>query len=278
MSPLCCKPSSLVSCGPHYCCRECGRRSPGRIYSMPYGGGGGHRPGSTRLRYSRIRRFSRILSNVFAHRCPTVDNRLMKLICEADLQGPAEVFRHIRSLEARWAKRYDACAYLCVNVLNHKIPPLCRDDMAYCLGRFRMVETLHRYHGGSFPAYSWIAERLLFHVNRGDLVPYIHRLKCRRRRKTYTHRYERVLVGGAIPEDIICRPWAAGGKRVCNRPGRTQPGAGRRSNASGTRQAGPKPAGDPTTQLLSIAATELERRSRTRSESGGNSAEFELTD
>ena len=61
-------------------------------------------PHASRLRYNRARRFSRIIANTYGHRVPVLDAKLYPhLLPCTDIQS---VFRVIRSLEARWAKRY----------------------------------------------------------------------------------------------------------------------------------------------------------------------------
>ena len=178
-------------------------------------------PHASRLRYNRARRFSRIIANTYGHRVPVLDAKLYPhLLPCTDIQS---VFRVIRSLEARWAKRYDAVAWIYVNIIGGTIRPLSASNYAWCIGQFKKLEILHRYHRGSFPAYSWICEELFRQIGRTDLLVFLHKLKCRKRRRTYAELYHSVLTGKSeIPLGIIETPWETLGKsgshRTCIRP------------------------------------------------------------
>ena len=178
-------------------------------------------PHASRLRYNRARRFSRIIANTYGHRVPVLDAKLYPYLMPCtDIKS---VFRVIRSLEARWAKRYDAVAWIYVNIIGGTIKPLSASNYAWCIGQFKKLEILHRYHTGSFPAYSWICEELFRQIGRTDLLVFLHKLKCRKRRRTYDELYHSVLIGESeIPLGIIERPWEtlgkSGSRRTCIRP------------------------------------------------------------
>ena len=153
-----------------------------------------------------------------------------------------------------------ACAFICINALHHTLPPLTPQQSAYCMGRFALVERVHRVFRGSFPAYSWIAEQLLLVINRKDLVPYLHRLKCKRRRKTYQNRYGDVLRGESLPARVRCWPWPSVATVHTHLVG-TRSAGGLQSAGGGAHQfEQTRPVVDPAIQLLTTVAAEWAQR------------------
>ena len=73
-------------------------------------------------------------------------------------------------------------------LFDTKIVPLDPIHSQWAAHVFSEIEHEHKF-GETFPAYSYVIECLLKTIGRGDLVMYIHPLKCRRRRAIYKGRY-----------------------------------------------------------------------------------------
>ena len=150
---------------------------------------------ATRQPYSRSKRFARIFQNSFGRRVPTTHAFLIKAIQKARPTSPEDIFSVIYTSTDRRLKRYDALAFLSLNLLpGWEILPLRSQDIAFAEELFRSIErsyNIRLFAHSPFPAYAFIVEQILVspNVNRPDLLRYIHKLKCKRRRSLYKKLY-----------------------------------------------------------------------------------------
>ena len=148
---------------------------------------------TARVPYSRLKRFQRVFSNAFGLRVARLSPKLLQEFDRTPPLSTQDLFRQIKGFKHREMKRYDAIAFLSVQMLSHKIKPLTQGELVVANSRFRDVESTHSFCGGTFPAYSWVVERILTIINRGDLMQYVHRLKCPKRRRLYDTYYGYLL-------------------------------------------------------------------------------------
>ena len=106
----------------------------------------------------------------------------------------------MRTNKHRFAKRYDALALLSFHATGVRPPPLTLRQQQWGEYKFRDIMSIHSRVGGTFPAYSWIIERVLLGSERSDLLQFVHQLKCKHRRAVYEDRYGKVFTGQFVLE------------------------------------------------------------------------------
>ena len=168
-------------------CMGCGisHRSPIQMIPPAYDSIGP----PVRAPYSRAKRFARILSNAFGQRTPKVHSDLIKSIEACECRSPEDIYRLIRRAKPRNHKRYDSLAYLSFNLTDTPIRPLTQGEFGWCIKQFQLVLERFIKVRGTFPAYSYIVERCLLALRRDDLLRFVHKLKCKRRRRVYSGAY-----------------------------------------------------------------------------------------
>ena len=162
-------------------------------------------PCSNRAPYSRRKRFLRLLSNTYASRVSKVHTDLLKALMHHEPKQIQDIYQFIRTSKNAHFKRYDALGFLAWHLLGQRVEPLSPNQGKWADFVFRRVETRHVQVRGTFPAYSWIIEQVLTSLNRTDLLPYVHQLKCKRRRHVYMKTYGSLFT---IPSgaSIVARP------------------------------------------------------------------------
>ena len=157
-------------------------------------------PCPNRAPYSRRKRFMRLLANTFASRVSKIGPELINALITADPKSTMDIYHFIRMAKNRIFKRYDAIGYLSYHLVGTKIKPLSLTQQKWAEYIFREIQWLHGRNRGTFPAYSWILEQVLCTLGRSDLLPYVHLLKCKRRRAVYHATYGHVFKGPCEPE------------------------------------------------------------------------------
>ena len=153
-----------------------------------------------RAPYSRRKRFMRLLANTFASRVSKMGPELINALIIAAPKNTTEIYQFIRTSRNRSFKRYDAIGHLTYHLIGIKIKPLSFQQQKWAEYTFREIQWLHGRNRGTFPAYSWILEQVLRTLGRDDLIPYVHLLKCKRRRAVYNETYGHVFKGRPGPE------------------------------------------------------------------------------
>ena len=180
-----CPPAARVPDMGMFVCTLCGqahRRVIVRTFNREH-----HEPG--RQPYSRAKRFSRLLANVWGDRVSCLPRGLIELLDIRKVRTVDDILHTIRTTSVRKFKRYDALAYLSREILGNTLTPLDHGQIVRAAHIFRQVERRHLQIGGCFPAYSWVIEKFLNEIGRSDLILYLHVLKCRKRRELYELMY-----------------------------------------------------------------------------------------
>ena len=183
----CCPTRRIIrDCG-FQVCISCGTQDTCPVFIKPHA----YSRIPARAPYSRKNRFYKLLFNVWSARLPSMAHAFVKHIIEIGPNTPSEIIEVIRQSKSREYKRYDCISKLSIELLNHKVEPMDRRQVQLCMGFFQRVEIKHRAYGGVFPAYSFLLEQCFQHplILRHDLVQYLHRLKCPRRRNRYSTIY-----------------------------------------------------------------------------------------
>ena len=194
-----CPESARVNLGWIWTCRLCGKtHGMSRSTLVQY-----CTQSCTRAPYSRRKRFLRLLANTYGHRVPRVSAQLTDELHNHNITDTPRIYKFMRASKRRFAKRYDALALLTTHVSGTRPMPLSLRQLQWAGYKFRDIQTIHSSARGTFPAYSWIIEKVLECCGRSDLLQYVHKLKCRQRRAVYEHRY-----GGVFKDQYVREPRA----------------------------------------------------------------------
>ena len=166
-------------------CRRCGNSKAVQLqnvvnYAVPC---------PNRAPYSRRKRYIRLLSNTFGSRVSRLHEPIVEKLVASGPASVADIYEFIRNSRTRAFKRYDAVCILAANILDFKATPLTLPQLRWAEFVFRDIEIRHSRVKGTFPAYSWICERALQELGRSDLCQFVHRLKCKKRRRVYEKTY-----------------------------------------------------------------------------------------
>ena len=182
---MCCPHRRVVDDAGFRVCAACGQQDLCPIFIRPHA----CQLPAARPPYSRRKRFQKLLHNAWSARLPSMRDDFVKYIQKHAPKTPQRIIELIRTANRREFKRYDCISRLSIEFLGHRPRPLTPCQISECMGIFQRVEIVHRRARGVFPAYSFLIELCLVKVGRPDLIQYIHRLKCPRRRSTYLKLY-----------------------------------------------------------------------------------------
>ena len=198
-------------------CRQCGVAmgpSVPRVYHTGFAC-------DNRQPYCRRRRFLRLLANCFGERCPKLSDDLIQLLQggppqatpspQPPVRSTQDIFDRIRKSTNKTCKRYDSLAHLSRCLLHQSVPPLTEGQLYFAKCCFDKLEHAHHHQfmvrgKVTFPAYAWICEKVCLACGRTDLFQYIHRLKCKKRRREYHSLYGHCFSGSRtalLPELVF---------------------------------------------------------------------------
>ena len=140
--------------------------------------------------YTRRKRFRKYLMRANRHQSantvpPETWEHLMKF---APFQNPGELHRCLKSAKHLKRKCYDSmplmCSHLCVGV----VPTLTSREIKQALQCFDVIDQSIHESGETMVSYLFCLEFILKRIGRGDLLPYVNRIKCAKRRQLYEER------------------------------------------------------------------------------------------
>jgi len=146
--------------------------------------------------YTRLKRFKKYL-----HRAGRAQSQssIPKDTWDFLLQGapyraPANIVRRLKKAPKHIRKKcYDSLPllthHLCPNVT---VPTLGEKDKARALAAFKELDAAYS-DGEPFVSYLYALEYILVHIGRGDMLPFINKISCKKRRLAYQHRLSRVF-------------------------------------------------------------------------------------
>lgn len=173
-------------------CMYCGTSVPGLISD--------HNPYVLRDRivaqttYTRRKRFRKYLHRANrAQSASTVPCETWEYLMErGPYQNPGQVHRALKAAKHLKRKCYDSlpllCTYLCDGL---KVPRLTEPDLANAMRLFDIID--RRLARDSMISYLYCLEYILAKIGRSDMLHYINRIKCSKRRGRYKERLDRLF-------------------------------------------------------------------------------------
>ena len=148
--------------------------------------------------YTRMKRFRKYINRTGMHQSVTCvpDDTWRYLLENRPYSGPGAIVRALKKLKKSRKKCYD-CLPLLTSVLcpNISVPILTERDKFDALNVFRKVD--HCYlRGMPLISYMYVLEYILEHIGRSDMLPFIHKVQCKKRRRLYRARLDDLIQNG----------------------------------------------------------------------------------
>ena len=145
--------------------------------------------------YTRLKRFRKYLCRAAMHQSAvSIPDATWKYLFEgAPYTGPPAIVRRLKRARGMGLKKCYDCLPLLTKVLCPQIdvPVLSEHDRARGLLEFRKLEKAYR-EGEAFVSYLFVLEYILVLIGRRDILPYINKIQCLKRRRAYTLRLNRI--------------------------------------------------------------------------------------
>ena len=146
--------------------------------------------------YTRQKRFKKYLNRASKQQSSTcVPDLIWKyLISKKPFQGPKDIIRTLKRMKHVKAKKCYDCLPLLTSVLcpHLSVPTLTEHEVCYASRLFRNVDYAYSL-GEPLISYMFVLEYLLEYIGRSDILPFINKIKCKKRRVTYHHRMNNII-------------------------------------------------------------------------------------
>ena len=153
-------------------------------------------PLQSQATYTRVKRFRKYLQRASMEQsAATIPETTWAYLLEGmPYRGPQAVVRRLKKAPKQIRKKcYDSLPLLvkmlCPNVV---VPRLSEVDKKNAMRAFRKLDTAYD-SGEPFVSYLFALEYILEHIGRADMLPFINKICCRKRRSAYRMRLGRIL-------------------------------------------------------------------------------------
>ena len=145
--------------------------------------------------YTRQKRFKKYIHRTAMHQTASSvpDETWKYLLDRTPYRGPRDIVRRLKQRRRSNMKKCYDCLPLLTKVLcpHIDVPTLTEEDKGSALGLFRKLDFAYT-RGEPFVSYLYALEYILVKIGRGDVLPYINKIQCSRRRHDYKRRLDRV--------------------------------------------------------------------------------------
>ena len=145
--------------------------------------------------YTRQKRFKKYIHRTAMHQtASSVPDETWKFLMDrGPYKGPREIVRRLKSHRRTNMKKCYDCLPLLTKVLcpHIDVPTLTEEDKGSAMGLFRKLDFAYT-RGEPFVSYLYALEYILVKIGRGDVLPYINKIQCTKRRRAYTIRLNRI--------------------------------------------------------------------------------------
>ena len=146
--------------------------------------------------YTRIKRFRKYLQRAGMQQSATTvpEATWDYLVAHKPYRTPAHIVRQLKKAPKHVRKKcYDSLPFLVTLLCPHiTVPQLTEADKLAAMNAFRKLDNAY-CTGEPFVSYLFALEYILNQIGRGDIVPYINKICCRKRRHAYQRRLERIF-------------------------------------------------------------------------------------
>lgn len=147
--------------------------------------------------YTRKKRFRKYLMRANRNQsantvAPETWEHLMKF---APFASPGELHRCLKAAKHLKRKCYDSMPLMCAHLCACKVPSLTQSEIAHAMDEFAIIDRTLRQE--PMVSYLFCLEFILKRIGRGDMVPYINRIKCSKRRHKYNERLRLIFANSS---------------------------------------------------------------------------------
>ena len=145
--------------------------------------------------YTRLKRFKKYLQRASMTQCAsTIPKETWDyLLAGAPYKKPAAIVRRLKKARHIRKKCYDSLPFLtqmlCPDI---DVPNLSEGDKQRAVWYFKKLDSAY-CNGEAFVSYLYALEYIIELIGRQDVLPYINKISCRKRRANYRRRLQTIL-------------------------------------------------------------------------------------
>ena len=146
--------------------------------------------------YTRIKRFRKYLQRASMQQsAATIPECTWDYLLEGQpYRGPGNIVRRLKKAPKFIRKKcYDSLPLLVKMLCPHvDVPRLTESDKLNAMTAFRKLDAAYN-NGEPFVSYLYALEFILEHIGRSDMMPFINKICCRKRRAAYRFRLNKIF-------------------------------------------------------------------------------------
>lgn len=173
-------------------CTMCGVENPG--YLSPADNGAWTCVLVPTQTYTRMKRFRKYLARAGkAQNASSIPQETWEyLLARGPYKTPAGIIRTLKAAGKRIKKKcYDSLPLLCEQLADIRVPSLSDRDNFMAIAAFRQLDIAYS-QGEPFVSYLYALEYILGHIGRSDVLPFVNKIQCRKRRHRYKIRLDKI--------------------------------------------------------------------------------------
>ena len=143
------------------------------------------------VNYTRMKRFRKYLNRAAMQQSA---NSVPKatwdyLLPNMPFQSPRAIIRSLKAAPKTIGKKcYDCLPFLVTHLCPHlNVPHLSYEDQEHAMREFQILDRAYS-NGEAFISYLFVLEYILKLIGRADMLPFINKISCRKRRAAYQTR------------------------------------------------------------------------------------------
>ena len=177
-------------------CTRCGRENFTWILSQQSSYSPYCVPLHSQATYTRLKRFRKYLQRASMQQSASTipPDTWDYLLAGAPYRGPRNIVRRLKKAPKQIRKKcYDSLPLLVKMLCPHiRVPRLIESDKLNALTAFRKLDAAYNA-GEPFVSYLFALEYILKHIGRADVLPFINKICCRKRRYAYSRRLDKIF-------------------------------------------------------------------------------------
>ena len=182
-------------------CTVCGIEDMSKIFSVESAYFSYQVPLHSTVTYTRSKRFRKYLQRAAMEQSVcSIPESTWRYLLQRTYKGPREIIRFLKRAPKHVRKKcYDSLPLLTKQLCPHLcIPALTANDKYRALEAFRKLDNAYS-SGEPFVSYLYALEYILQMVGRSDVLPFINKIQCRKRRAAYRFRLDGVFKRNRTP-------------------------------------------------------------------------------
>ena len=163
--------------------------------------------------YTRLKRFRKYLARASKRQtASSIPSETWEyLINKGPYSTPGQIIRTLKGAGKKLKKKcYDSLPLLCMQLGTFAVPTLTEADNFQAVNAFKKLDQTYN-EGEPFVSYLYALEYILVHIGREDMLPYINKIQCCKRRHRYRQRLDKIFKTPVThsPRRTACSPAAS---------------------------------------------------------------------